>query len=73
MLVLRGVSCLAKKPRPTFGCPSVNHVQCMYDFYTDTLIRIQICGGRYDYGYYIKFQKGQENDSWMSADITKIM
>ena len=25
MLVLRGVSCLAKKPRPTFGCPSVNH------------------------------------------------
>ena len=23
----------------------------MYDFYTDTLIRIQICGGRYDYTF----------------------
>ena len=25
MLVLRGEFGLAKKPRPTFGCPSVNH------------------------------------------------
>ena len=39
------------------------YVQCMYDFYTDTLIRIQICGGRYDYEYYIKFKKEQKDDS----------
>lgn len=36
-------------------------VQCMYDFYTDTLIRIQICGGGQDYEYYIRFPKKQEN------------
>lgn len=36
------------------------YVQCMYDFYTDTLMRIQICGGRYDYEYYIRFPKTQE-------------
>ena len=38
-------------------------VQCMYDFYTDTLIRIQICGGSQDYEYYIQFPKKQENAS----------
>ena len=37
------------------------YVQCMYDFYTDTLMRIQICGGRYDYEYYIRFPKKQED------------
>ena len=39
------------------------YVQCMYDFYTDTLIRIQICGGRYDYEYYIRFLKEQKDGS----------
>lgn len=40
---------------------SYHFIQCMYDFYTDTLIRIQICSGRYDYEYYIRFPKEQED------------
>lgn len=32
-------------------------VQCAYDFYSDTLIRVQICGRAHDYEYYIRFPK----------------
>lgn len=32
-------------------------VQSAYDFYSDTLIRVQICGGARDYEYYIRFPK----------------
>lgn len=32
-------------------------VQSAYDFHSDTLIRVQICGGARDYTYYIRFPK----------------
>lgn len=32
-------------------------VQCAYDFHSDTLIHVQICGGARDYEYYIRFPK----------------
>lgn len=34
-------------------------VQCAYDFHSDTLIRVQICGNVHDYEYYIRFPKIQ--------------
>ena len=42
MLVLRGVSCLAKKPRPTFGCSSVNHVETSYFSFGKKLSKIKM-------------------------------
>ena len=38
------------------------HVQCMYDFYSDALIRVQIQGGGYYYEYYIRFPKVQKEN-----------
>lgn len=35
-------------------------VQSAYDFHSDTLIRVQICGGARDYTYYIRFPKVQK-------------
>lgn len=32
-------------------------VQSAYDFHSDTLIRVQICGGARDYTYYLRFPK----------------
>lgn len=32
-------------------------VQCAYDFHSDTLIHVQICGGARDYEYYVRFPK----------------
>lgn len=32
-------------------------VQSAYDFHSDTLIHVQICGGAHDYEYYIRFPK----------------
>ena len=32
-------------------------VQRTYDFHSDTLIHVQICGGARDYEYYIRFPK----------------
>lgn len=41
-------------------------VQTLYDFYTDTLIRIQVTGGKRNHTYYLKFPKIQDKEN---ADI----
>ena len=38
-------------------------VQCAYDFHSDTLIHVQICGGAHDYEYYIRFPKVHTEES----------
>ena len=60
MLVLRGEFGLAKKPRPTFGCPSVNHTY--NDVHDEFNQYLENSGEKFDVVIYIN----DENDKYIS-------